>query len=488
MRMEAILQMSQKMQLKLAPQIIQSIEILQLPLLALRNRLDQELVENPMLEREEAEVEEDEEEEAPEPVVESPADEIVEVVEAKSAEEGEDFDKFSDFNDYYAEFDSGGVGKSFSGGEKDSKLEALENSPEPQISLEEHLRAQLAYFDITEKTRQICENIIANLDSRGYLAYPLEEIVSSMDIEVSEQEAEEALKVVQQLEPPGVGARSLEECLLLQLDSRHENSEFMRKLIQEHFQEILENKYPKVANEMGCAMEELKAAVEEISKLNPMPGSLFGESAAPYVVPDLRVELIDGEYKVFLEDSWLPPLRLNSYYLDKLRRGDLDSETREFVKKKVQAARWLIDAIEQRRTTLFNVATEILKVQKEFLEKGDAYLKPLKMQDIADRAGVHVSTVSRAISDKYIQTPRGIYSLKHFFTGGLQKQSGEVTSWETVRQKLLEIVRNEDKRNPLSDEQISAELSKQGINIARRTVSKYRKNLNIPSAKQRKEY
>jgi len=459
MRMEALLQISQKMQLKLAPQVIQSIEILQLPLMALRNRLDQELVENPLLEREEPDAAGDEVEVAAEPAVESPADETVEVVEAKSADEGEDFEKFSDFNEYYAEFDSEGESGTSSDGEKDPKLEALENSPEPQVSLEEHLRAQLAYFDITDKTRQICENIIANLDSRGYLAYPLEEIVSSMDIEVSEQEAEEALKIVQQLEPPGVGARSLEECLLLQLDSRNENSEFMRNLIQEHFQDILENKYPKVASEMGCTIEELKAAVEEISKLNPMP-----------------------------EDSWLPSLRLNSYYLEKLRKGELDSKTQEFVKKKMQAARWLIDAIEQRRTTLFNVATEIVKAQREFLEKGDAYLKPLKMQDIADRAGVHVSTVSRAISDKYIQTPRGIYSLKHFFTGGLRKQNGEVTSWETVRQKLLEIVRNEDKRNPLSDEQISAELRKQGIDIARRTVSKYRKNLNIPSAKQRKEY
>jgi len=488
MRMEASLQLSQRMQMKLAPQIIQSIEILQLPLLALKSRIEQELSENPVLELQETDTEA--ENESPESTEESAVetDETVEEVDAKEAEEEENFEKFEDFSEYYDEFSSGGAPRRYSGDEEDPKQQALDNSPAPEITLEEHLKRQLAYYDLDEKTRQVCENIAANLDARGYLAYPLGEIVESMDIDVSPEEAEEALRIVQQLEPPGVAARTLEECLLLQLDTRNENSDFLRRLIGNHFQDILENRFPKVAREMDCTIEQLKGAIEEISKLNPIPGSLFGESTAAHVVPDLRVELVDGEYRIVLEDSWLPPLAISSYYAHRLGQEGLDPRTREYLKKKLQSARWLIDAIEQRRSTLYNVATEIIKVQRDFLEKGDPVLKPLKMQDIADRANVHVSTVSRAISDKYIQTPRGIYSLKHFFTGGLTKHSGEEESWEAVRQKLLEIVRKEDKQNPLSDEQISSELKKQGIDIARRTVSKYRKNLGIPSARQRKQY
>ncbi|MEF8788411.1 MAG: RNA polymerase sigma-54 factor, partial [Planctomycetota bacterium] len=223
-------------------------------------------------------------------------------------------------------------------------------------------------------------------------------------------------------------------------------------------------------------------------RLNPVPGSAFGEAAAPTLLPDVRVELIDGEYQVFLEDSWLPPLGVNRYYLRQLKEGNLDDETKEYIKKKLKSARWLIDAIEQRRSTLYNVSSEIMKAQEKFLDKGDEALKPLRMQEIADRAGVHVSTVSRAISDKYIQTPRGVYPLKHFFSGGLEKDNGESESWEAVRQKLSQIVKHEDKSDPLSDEQISEKLEEQGISIARRTVSKYRRNMGIPSARKRKEY
>ncbi len=481
MRMEANLQMSQKMQMKLAPQIIQSIEILQLPLLELRNRIDEELIENPVLEREEAQKTADEDGEA------SESDEDLEEVDAKDSEEA-DFDTFDDFSSYYTDYGSGGSRGSSSDDEKDPKLQALENSPAPDISLQDHLLRQLSYLDLEEEQHKLCEAIVANLDRRGYLAHPLEEVLKDVDGEATEEEAEEALQIVQRLEPPGVAARSLSECLMLQIDSDHDNKEFLRRLLENHFDDILENRYPQVADAMDCTIEDLKQAVEEISQLNPMPGSLFGEPSAPNVVPDLRVEFVDGDYEIFLEDSWLPSLRFNKYYRKKLNDKSVDGKTKEYLKKKMQSARWLIDAIEQRRSTLYNVTTEMMDVQRDFLDHGDAALKPLKMQDIADRAGVHVSTVSRAISGKYIQTPRGMYPLKHFFAGGLQKKSGEMESWEAVRQKLQKIIRDEDKSDPFSDEQISQELKKQGIDIARRTVSKYRKNLGIPSARKRKEY
>lgn len=498
MRLEAVLQIRQEMRLKLAPQIIQSIEILQLPLLELRDRIDQELLENPMLEvsgTEESPAEEDEEsEEATAEELDDiePVETLKEEPEAEPEPEPLAEENYEAIEDILRQAEADTYewrrGRAPVDGDKDAKRAAIENSPAPDISLEEHLRRQLAYLELDPAIRAVCDNIIANLDWRGYLEYPLEEIVASMVGTASPEQADEALQVVQRLEPPGVAARTIEECLLLQLDTRASDHDFLGRIIRDHFQDVLKNRYPKVTKAMGCTMDELKGAIEEIGKLNPIPGALFGEEAAPHVVPDLRVELIDGQYRIVLEDAALPSLRICAYYARRLQQKDLDPKTESYLKDKLQGARWLIDAIQQRRSTLFNITTSIVDTQKEFLDKGAMHLKPLKMQDIADRVGVHVSTVSRAMSGKYIQTPRGIYSLKHFFTGGVQKEDGEVESWEVVRQKLLHVIDDEDKSAPLSDEQVAAELAKQGIDIARRTVSKYRKVLSIASSRQRRQY
>jgi len=486
MRLEASLHIRQEMRLKLAPQIIQSIEILQLPLLELRDRIDQELLENPMLEMG-AEQEESTEETSEE------EDKLVETVEHESETEeepieSEDYDAIEDFIQP-GEYDTYGPSRSSANtGEKDPKLAALENSPAPDLSLEDHLLGQLSYFELDPIVREVCENIVANLDWRGYLEHPLEEIAGAMEKEISAEQAEEALSVVQQLEPPGVGARDVSECLLLQLDEDDEDFDDLRTLIADHFEDVAKNRYPKVAKAIGCSIEHLKELVEKVARLNPIPGALFEERVAPHVIPDLRVELVEGHFRVVLEDSTLPPLRICSYYARRLQQEDLDTKTREYLRDKFQSAKWLLDAIQQRRSTIYNVASQIVDEQEEFFEKGPMYLKPLKMQEIADKVGVHVSTVSRAISGKYIQTPQGIFSLKHFFTGGVEKNDGEMESWEVVRQKLQYIIENEDKSDPLSDEQLAGELEKQGIDIARRTVSKYRKILGIPSSRQRREY
>ena len=486
MRMDFSLQIRQEMRLRLAPQMIQAIEILQLPLMELRQRIDQELLENPLIEQAETT---DQVEALETPQKEAPTQEQVTEVTAESTNEAEQYERLDDLTSYYNDFSgAGGYRRGRSSDERDAKLDAFENSPAPDISLEEHLRRQLCYLEIGDTVRQVCENIIANLDKRGYLASPLEEIVASMEIEVTPEESEEALQMVQSLEPPGVGARELKECLILQLDRREGDYEFLRELINEHFDDILKNRYPKVVREAGCTMDELKAAVEKITALNPIPGSLFDTPHVPHVLPDLRIEEIDGDYVISLENTWLPSLRISSHYARRLQQEDLDPKTREYLKKKLQSAQGFIAAIQQRRATLHKVTEEIVRAQREYFDKGSMHLKPLKMQDVADRVGVHVSTVSRAIADKYAQTPRGITSLKYFFVGGLAKQDGDMESWEVVRQKLLNIVQNEDKHNTLSDEEIAEKLKKGGIKIARRTVSKYRKSLNIPSSRMRRKH
>lgn len=494
MRLEASLEQTQEMRQKLAPQIIQSIEILQLPLVDLRQRIEEELVENPVLETS-ATAEETEETVEGEEAEEAHSEDL-EPAEAAEEEETADEDPLEDENydalEDMIQPDDYSYGppprSSSSSGEKDAKLAALENSPAPAQTLEEHLEQQLAYYDLDDRKQEVCEHIVANLDWRGYLEYPLEEIVDAMDRRVSMEEAEEALAAVQQLEPPGVGARDLKECLLLQLDERDEDYDFLRELIGEHFEDVAKNRYPKIVKAMGCTMEELKQGVEKVAGLNPLPGSLFEETPAPHVIPDVRVELVEGEYRVILEDTSLPSLRICSYYARRLQQKDLDPETEEYLKKKLQGARWLIDAIQQRRSTVFNIATAIVDAQKDFFEQGPLHLKPLKMQDIADEVGVHVSTVSRAIKNKHMQTPRGQFEMKYFFTGGVEKDNGEKESWEVVRKRMEQIVADEDKSDPLSDEQIANELGEEGIEIARRTVSKYRKKLGIPSSRRRKQY
>ncbi len=489
MRMEANLQVSQEMRMKLAPQVIQSIEILQLPLMELEQRIDTELQENPLLERAETQ---DQEAEAGEPEEQQNADDSEELDEDTTIDdpdEAEQFERLEDLTEYYEKhnYSESGSGRNVNT-EKGAKQEALENSPCPDPTLEEYLHSQLSYFALEEPLATICENIISNLDDRGFLECSLDEISKSIDIQASDEHILESLNTVQSLEPPGVGARDLKESLLLQLDPREKDHEFVSRLILDHFDDITKNRLPKIANEAGCSLERLKEAIDKIGSLNPRPGSLFANPVSPHVIPDVIIQENEGRYEVIIENSWLPSLRISAYYVRRLQEEDLDDKTREYLKRKLQAAQGIVSAIEQRRATLENVTEEIVRVQKDFFRKGEMHLKPLKMQDVADKVGVHVSTVSRAIADKYAQTPQGVYSLKRFFTGGTRKKDGDVESWDVVRQKLLHIVDNEDKNKPLSDDAIAEKLKGEGIDIARRTVAKYRKNLNIPSSRMRKKY
>jgi RNA polymerase sigma-54 factor len=475
-RMEFSLQPRLEQRLKMAPQIIQSIEILQLPLLALIERIQQEQLENPLLDTEEtADLD--------------AAPPAAPLTKAETAEVKDDFRRVEaiegDYHDYFRQ-----AGPRSGGGddERDEKMEAIQNAPNPRPSLRDHLTEQIRFLDLPPRRREVCDAIINNLDRDGRLPFPIEEIAESLDRPASVEEARRALEVVQRLDPPGIAARDLTECLLLQLDRSHPDFAMEREIVLHHLADIEGNRFPKIAKETGYAIEDVKRAIGAICMLHPAPGRLYDNEVIPTIAPDVYVEWMEDHYEVRLDDNALPRLRINDQYREMMGAQGADPEARQFLQKKMESARWLIDAIVQRRKTLLKVGSEIVRAQQEFLEQGITALRPLKMQEVANAVGIHVATVSRAIRHKYMQTPRGLFPMKFFFTGGTQSSEGGMESWDAVRQRISDLVAAEDKTAPLSDEDIEKKLAESGITIARRTVTKYRKALRIPSSRQRRSY
>ncbi|MHC4660244.1 MAG: RNA polymerase factor sigma-54 [Planctomycetota bacterium] len=474
--MEISLQTKLALQQKLAPQIIQSIEILQMQTQDLHALITKEREENPFLE-------------VNEPAIE---------VDRDIAEEQRNREALMDRLDrmdaaWRDSFGESGFRRAPQS-DKDGKFEAMQNTAAPSVSLQDFLFEQFNLLDLesNETIRVVGENIIYNIDERGYLPYSLEEILDSIreneNMEFTLAQVEEALSVIQSLDPVGIGARDLKECLLLQLDARNGKFAFERRLIQNHLEDIQRNKLPKITKETGETLERIKQAVAIISELDPKPGSKHSSEPVYYVVPDVIVNNIEGEYLV-QTSGYLPEVFVSPRARELLAKHGSDPKVKEFIKQKIDSAEWLRNSIAQRQDTLRRISEALVKVQLDYLEKGIQHLKPLKMQEIADMVGIHVATVSRAISGKYVQTPRGISRLRDFFTGGTVNEAGEVKSTRTVKERIKEIVEGEDRRNPLSDEDIMKHLmEKFGLKIARRTVTKYRKALGIASSRQRKEY
>ncbi len=485
MRIDTILSPQLRQQMKLAPQVIQSIEILQLPMLALVEHVQQELMDNPVLE----EVADDEKDEQKTDEQKTLDEALTEGKNQEEAQEDEEFKRLGEMADDWGDyFSQTTIKRSNAVDERDRKQEALENTAAGSISLQDYLLGQLSVMELDDSLMTICENIIFNVSDIGYLVSPLEEIVGSAEITVSTEQANTALEIIQSMEPLGVGARNLKECLLLQLDKRDPDYDIVKELISNHLEDVETKKYKLIAKNLGYNLELIKKIIEFIKTLNPKPGSLFSNERIPYVTPEVKVDCVDGKYDVTLVgDHNLPRIYISSFYRDVLNGKGYDLNTRRYIRKKIESAKWLIDAIEQRKGTLYKVAVKIVEMQTKFFEEGTLALRTLKMQDVADAVGIHVSTVSRAIAHKYIQTPKGIYELKYFFTGGFMNADGNMESWEATRQKLAKIVNEEDKLNPLSDEEIAAKLRKMGGDIARRTVTKYRRNMKIPSSRKRRE-
>jgi RNA polymerase sigma-54 factor len=481
MRLDVSLQQKLQLQLKLAPQIIQSIEILQLPALDLKDMIDQELLENETLELQE------------------PRDEEIPAAEDESSKERDENDEYEQTYERLENlleadgfYDSGSRRPVMSEDGRDRKLEAIQNTAARPPGLQDGLISQLSLMSIDERLLPLVRAIIYSLDEGGFLLYDLSDVLKILNSNLNGEEpytvedAEIALRIVQELEPKGVGARDLVESLLLQITDDDPRAGVKRRLIGEYLEDLNKNRLPKVARELGITIEELTGLVTEIAHLSPRPGSDLATEETHYIAPDVVVEWVDGEYEVRLEDTYFPTLRISPRYLKMLRDHKRDPKVREHIKKKIESARWLIDSIEQRQNTLEKVVRAIIRRQRDFLDFGISHLRPLKMQEIADELGIHVSTVSRAIADKHIQCHRGIFPLKFFFTGGTDVDDGSVESRASVKQKVQEIVDAEDKSSPLSDEDIAKKLRAQGLNIARRTVTKYRKQLKLPSSRQRR--
>ena len=338
------------------------------------------------------------------------------------------------------------------------------------------------------RVREYATEIIYNIDGRGYLMYSVEEIRDSLKEKPDLTVLQMAVSVVQSLDPPGVGGHDLRECLLLQLERDPQDYPLEERIIRDHLGDLGHNRLPKIARALGVSIEDVKEGAENVASLNPLPGKLYSSELPRYVKPDVTVEEIEGQYEVRVESDYLPRLRISSHYRTLFKESRKNPEIKKYLKKKIDSAEWLLAAIRQRQSTLQRIARELVAIQKGFLDHGISRLKPLKMADVAERLGVHVSTISRAISGKYMQTPRGIYAMKFFFTGGAVKSDGEVEARGSVIQRIKDLIAVEDKKKPLSDISIVRKLEESGIKISRRTVTKYREAERIPSSRERRSY
>ena len=474
----------------MSPRMIQSMEVLQLPIQALEEHIDQALEENPILEKEERDQslpDETIERENPD----APAESERELIVDDKKDNADDFERLLELDrqvpDYFDERPRPSANRMQD--QADRQHDAIANLADHVATLQNHLEDQLVELDLTPELRNMAERVITSLDSNGYLPVSLPDLLSPTASDEELTLAEEALHVIQSLEPAGVGARDLRECLLLQLDPNMPFHSELKTLISDHLDDLKENRLPTIQRKTSYSIEHIQETWDHLRRLNPKPGSSFSEKYVPTVIPDVFLDRnANGEYQVRLEEGRLPQLRISNYYRKRLMNGDATPEEREYIKRKINAAQWLIDSIMQRRSTLKRVSQAIVDHQTKFLDEGPEAIEPLKMQQIADKVGVHVTTVSRAVDDKYIQTHRGVLPLRKFFVGGTTSSDGEEVAWDAIRIKLQDIVDNEDKQHPHSDDELVRQLATHGLKVARRTVTKYRQKMGIPSSRQRRDW
>jgi len=464
-------------ELRINPRLYQAMDLLYMPLLDLQQHLKQELVANPFLELVE------------------PTDEPIEETEASDEKEDENE---VDWEDILLDgFETGGRREEY------EEREYFEPTAVATRDLYDHLHDQISLLRLEPRQIILAEEIVGNIDDTGFLTCTVEDVLGSLNRFLESEEAktagfedvppftleevEEVLAVIQLLDPAGIGARDLRECLLLQLRDIHTENGLVHDIVDKHFEQLVSHRWAEISKEIGVNPREVQAAADEIAKLDPKPGLQYSSGEGNYITADLVVEKVDSDYIVFHNDTALPRLRLSRSYREVAQdKSKFKGENKEFISNKLNNANWMLQAIEQRRQTMLKVMNFIVNRQRDFFEEGIEHLKPLTLREVAEVISMHESTVSRVTNQKYVQTPRGVFPLKFFFSSGLSTDSGEDVSARGIKARIQKLVNEEDSKKPLTDQAIVDILKREGINIARRTVAKYRDQLGILSARMRK--
>ena len=469
------LTIEQTQKLVMTPELIQAIKILQFNIQELDVYVQDQLLTNPVLESEP---------DHDAPARDADADDIPEEVREPKREE-------PDWEEYirgsYEEGRDGQWDRQWIERQDDAEGDFFERYVDNDLTLPEHLLFQFQFAAVSEEKQRIGEYIIEALDENGYLTSSVEEIGKSLQVPV--EEVGEVLKIIQGLDPVGVGARDLRECLLIQLQSLGLLTEEFRAVVTDHLEDLASNRLIQIAKSLGISVEEVQRMGDVIRTLEPKPGRQFsaGEETK-YIIPDIIVERTEDGYSITVNDSSTPHLRVSSYYRNLLHQAGSDDQLSSYLSERVNSALWLIRSINQRKQTIYNVAEAIVRHQRAFFDNGSKYLKTLTLREIGDDLGIHESTVSRSINGKYLQCSHGVFELRHFFSAGVKAGSGEGVSSNSVKEFIKEIVDGEDPKKPFSDQAMVAKLAEKGFEISRRTVAKYRDELNIPSSSRRKRF
>lgn len=472
-----MLTQDQRLQMVLAPQLRQSLEMLQLPILELRTLVQQEIEKNPTLEEVPTET----------PTIEiEPGKSESDGEEKKELDFAEDFQVLAKLDDEWRSyFFQEEASRLYTPQDAEKRQYFLDSLPQ-QESLQEHMLRQLSLSGLSPADHQIGELIIGSINEDGYLTTTVESLSESAAMDAGH--VSDILAVIQDFNPPGVAARDLRECLLNQLVRLGKEDTIANGIVTDHLEKLGHRRIQDIARSLRVSTEEIQKAADLIATLDPKPGRAYSTDVAAYVLPEVLVQKIEGKYVVILNDERLPHLRISSLYRRLMEADATSSDVKTYIMDGIRSGVFLIKSIQQRQQTIFKIATEIVRVQTEFLDQGLTHLKPLTMSQIADVVGVHETTVSRAVSGKYMQTPIGVFEMKYFFTPGLKTENGSDVSNKTVKDMISQMVDSEDPASPLSDQHIQNALNEKGIRIARRTVAKYRLVLHIPPSHMRKTY
>ncbi|NIQ94932.1 MAG: RNA polymerase factor sigma-54 [Desulfuromonadales bacterium] len=479
MALEIRQQLKLSQQLVMTPQLQQAIKLLQLSRMELVDLVREELEENPILEEGQDLVEEkDARDEKKESQEQAEADGNLSEIKG----EGEGLSDI-DWKTYLEGYNLGGsVADSY---EEDEDRPSFENLLTKKGTLSDHLLWQIGLSALEDLDRQIAGEIVGNLDESGYLHSSVEEIAESTGAGV--EQVEDVLSIVQEFDPPGIACRDLRECLLKQVEQLDMEGSLVEVVLRDHISELENRNYPAIAKALNVTVDEVLSAAKIISNLDPRPGRVYNQEDVHYISPDIFVYKIGEEYIVVLNDEGLPNLRINSFYRQALSGdSDIDEKAGEYIQEKMRGAAWLIKSIHQRQRTIYKVTKSIVKYQRDFFDKGIEYLKPLVLRDVAEDIEMHESTISRVTTNKYVQTPQGLFELKYFFNSGISTGGGESVASESVKNRIKDIIAGENPKKPYSDQKIVDILKEKNINIARRTVTKYREMLGLGSSTQRK--